>query len=144
MAAPLVTDDLWERIEPLLPNRPRGRPECLYGHRAYDSHLHGMLLWIRGIEPVLPQGDSRRSAPGLMRGLRPGTSLMAADQRAARSTTTRSGPPSGPEDPRRRPAAKIGKSTAAGRSDSSVIARWSAATRNGLPPRSSVNERRSQ
>ncbi len=37
------------------PGAPRRRPDALYADRAYDSHLHRMLLWCRGIEPVIPK-----------------------------------------------------------------------------------------
>ncbi|MBL8877607.1 MAG: IS5 family transposase [Phycisphaerales bacterium] len=43
------------------PGAPRRRPDQLYADRAYDSHLHRMLLWLRGIEPVLAR---RRTAHG--------------------------------------------------------------------------------
>ncbi len=51
---------LVEAIPPVAgrPGRPRRRPARLYGDRAYDSHRHRMLLWIRGIEPML----ARRNA----------------------------------------------------------------------------------
>lgn len=35
------------------PGAPRRRPDALHAERAYDSHLHRMLLWRRGIEPVI-------------------------------------------------------------------------------------------
>lgn len=40
------------------PGRPRRRPERLCGDRAYDSQPHRMLLWIRGIEPLLAQRNT--------------------------------------------------------------------------------------
>ena len=56
MAAPLVTDDLWERIEPLLPKRPQrpkgGRPPV--GDRAT---LTGILFVLKSGIPwsMLPR-----------------------------------------------------------------------------------------
>lgn len=46
---------LVEAIPPVAckPGRPRRTPLRLYGDRAYDSHRHRMLLWLRRIEPVL-------------------------------------------------------------------------------------------
>ncbi len=38
--------------------RPKRTPRRLYGDRAYDSHLHRMLLWVKGIEPVLAQRNT--------------------------------------------------------------------------------------
>lgn len=51
---------LVEAIPPVpgKPGRPKRTPHRLYGDRAYDSHLHRMLLWIRGIEPVLAQRNT--------------------------------------------------------------------------------------
>ncbi len=48
---------LLDAIPPLAGKRgaPRRLPDKLYADRAYDSYLHRMLLWCRGIEPVIAQ-----------------------------------------------------------------------------------------
>lgn len=35
------------------PGAPRRRPDRVCADRAYDSHRHRMLLWLRGIEPII-------------------------------------------------------------------------------------------
>jgi transposase len=41
---------------------PRCKPDCLYADRAYDSHLHRMLLWVRGIEPVIAKRNTEHGS----------------------------------------------------------------------------------
>ena len=81
MAKPLLTDELWQRIEPLLPppkprrfcypgrpdvrgrpGRPRRRPEALYGERAYDSQPHREALRDRGIRPQLARRHTEHAS----------------------------------------------------------------------------------
>jgi len=35
--------------------RPRRTPQCLHADKAYDSALHRLALWQRGIEPLIPK-----------------------------------------------------------------------------------------
>ncbi|WP_176025913.1 transposase, partial [Burkholderia vietnamiensis] len=78
MAKPIIDDELWTLIEPLLPppkprreknpgrlpvsNRaalrglrghPLQRPRVVYADRGYDSERHRRALRDRGIEPVI-------------------------------------------------------------------------------------------
>jgi transposase len=41
---------------------PRQRPERVYADRAYDSFLHRMLLWDRGIEPLIGQRNTEHGS----------------------------------------------------------------------------------
>jgi transposase len=41
---------------------PRRRPERVYGDRAYDSFLHRMLLWDRGIEPMIAHRNTEHGS----------------------------------------------------------------------------------
>ena len=43
------------------PGRPLTKPQQLLADRAYDSLMHRILLWNRGIEPVI---GKRRTANG--------------------------------------------------------------------------------
>ena len=55
--------ELVDAVPPVRGKRgaPRRRPKRLYGDRAYDSRVHRMRLWIRGIEPHLA---ARQTAHG--------------------------------------------------------------------------------
>ena len=62
MAEPLVPDELWEAIAPLLPRhkarpgkrgRPRRKPKALYGDRQYGTPRNRQGLKERGIEDHL-------------------------------------------------------------------------------------------
>lgn len=54
---------LVEAIPPIKgkPGRPLSKPKQLLADRAYDSLMHRILLWKRGIEPVIAK---RRTANG--------------------------------------------------------------------------------
>ncbi len=92
MAKPLISDELWEIIEPLLPvkkrrfrhpgrkpidnrkaisaipavrgkpGRPRRRPKRVQGDRAYDSKRHRVMLQERGIEPVTARRNTKHGS----------------------------------------------------------------------------------
>jgi transposase len=42
--------------------RPRCKPDRLYADRAYDSHMHRMLLWVRGIEPMIAKRNTEHGS----------------------------------------------------------------------------------
>lgn len=50
------------------PGAPRRKPTAVYADRGYDSQMHRMLLWIRGIEPfIAKRGTAHGSGLGRVR-----------------------------------------------------------------------------
>ena len=44
------------------PGHPRRRPKRLYADRAYDSQIHRMALWARGIAPAIPHRNTEHGS----------------------------------------------------------------------------------
>src|ERR671922_198469 len=49
----LVDEGFWEVLEPLLPERPRQRPDRVIADRGYDHDKYRRALWARGVKPVI-------------------------------------------------------------------------------------------
>jgi transposase len=70
MVAELVPDAPWSLIRPLLPastprpqgGRPRSRPDCILGDRAYDAEKIRRALRARHISPLLAMRNTENGS----------------------------------------------------------------------------------
>ena len=67
----IVPDELWARIEPLLPvippvrgrhGRPRRRPGAIYADRGYDHGKYRKQVQNKGITPVIPRRSTEHGS----------------------------------------------------------------------------------